>query len=241
MKKQSYFQGGGGANEPTPKKKKYKSEPKLVDQPRFKEPFFRNYDLYDTEGVDGKAEHGPGSGLYQNMSDYKSVEDFLKHKRKRNSDKYKADDSVQTDDGNIKKTKSARRLALLQCFIKSAIDFPIDEQISNPILGESGTYSDSVPIGGNLDEYLPLSDFEGKDPTQLNFGRDYTEYTEPKNPADIESIINNFLNSKEVNLYGLPDGISPPSDLDADKTLSTRDSAYSATDSGNTLYEKMWI
>jgi hypothetical protein len=241
MKKEAYFQGGGGVNEPTPKKKKYKSEPKLVDQPRFKEPFFRNYDLYETEGVDGKAEHGPGAGLYQHMSDYKSVADFLKKKRERNSDKYKADDSVQEDDGKINKTKSARRKALLAHFIKNAIDFPVDDQISNPILGESGAYSDSVPIGGMLDEYLSLDDFEGKSPDKLDFGRDYTEYTEPKKPVDIESIINKFLTPQENGLYGLPDGISPPSDLDADVTISNRDSAYGTTDSGNTLYDKMWI
>jgi hypothetical protein len=130
---------------------------------------------------------------------------------------------------------------LLNRIIKKAIDFPIDEQISNPILGDSGSYSDSVPIGGMLDEYLPLPDFEGKSSDQLDFGRDYTEYTEPKHPVDIESIINKFLNPKEPSLYGLPDGISPPSDLDADVTISNRDSSYGTTDSGNTLYDKMWI
>lgn len=236
MKKYTYFQGGGDVNEPTPKKKKYKSDAKLIDQPRFKEPFFTNYDLYETEGVDGKSKHSPGVGFYQNLNDYKSVQDFLKKKRKRNHDKYKADDSIQENN-----TKSARRIKLLSLIIKQAIDFPIDEQITNPILGDSGTYSDSVPIGGLLDEYLPWDDFEGKSPDELNFGRDYTEYTEPKYPIDIESIINKFLNGKEISLYGLPDGITPVSDLDADVSISNRNSDYGTTDSGNTLYNQIWI
>lgn len=235
MKKQSYFQGGGGVNEPEPKKKKYKSEPKLVDQPRFKEPFFRNYDLYETEGVDGKAKQGPGTGLYQHMNDYKSVGDFLKKKRKERADKSKVDDSVQEDDGTIKKTKTARRRALLEYFFKKAIDFPIDDQIANPILGDSGTYSDSVPIGGMLDKFLPENDFEGKSPDQLDFGGNYDE----PEISNIDSIINKFLNPKENSLYGLPDGITPPSDLDADKTISNRNSDYGTTDSGNTLYDKI--
>ncbi len=37
---------------------------------------YQNYDLYDTGGP------GPGKGLYQNMSEYKSVDDFRKKKRK---------------------------------------------------------------------------------------------------------------------------------------------------------------
>src|ERR1700690_127738 len=149
--KKSYFQG---TEEPTPKKKKYKSEKATTVQTRFKEPLYKNYDLYETEGVDGKAKQGPGAGLYQNLDKYKSVSDFLKKKRKK---------------------KAARRRALLSILIKQRIVFPIDDQISDPFLGDSGTYSDSVPIGGQLDEYLPLNDFEGKDPTPLDFGRDYTE------------------------------------------------------------------
>jgi hypothetical protein len=59
LNKNGYFQGGGGVNQPEPKKKKYKSDPAIVVQPRFKEPFYRNYDLYNTPG-----EHSPGAGWH---------------------------------------------------------------------------------------------------------------------------------------------------------------------------------
>lgn len=114
--KKGYFQGGGGVNEPTPKKKKYKSDPALVNQPRFKEPFYRNYDLYNTPG-----EHSPGAG-YHDMEKYKSVQEFLKAKRKKLKDKYKADDSWQQDNG--KRTKEnpniKARAAVFEEIIKTA-------------------------------------------------------------------------------------------------------------------------
>lgn len=72
----SYFQGGGGENEPTPKKKKYKDEPVDQNLTKARGVFFQNYDLYDTGGP------SPGTGLYQHMNEYDSVEDFRKKKRK---------------------------------------------------------------------------------------------------------------------------------------------------------------
>lgn len=245
LQKDAYFQGGGGVNKPTPKKKKYKSERAIVVQPRFKEPLFKNYDLYETEGVDGPAKHGPGTGLYQNMDKYDSVEDFVKQKRKRNKDKYKADDSYIEDDGSITKSekksnKIARRMMLLSVLTKTAIDFPIDDQIgSTPILGDSGSYTYSIPIGGQLDEYLTMPDFEGKGPEELSHGRDYTEDgDEDKKINIIQSLLTELegkLNPTEPSLYGLPDGISPKEDLDAP---NDEDPDYGTTDSGNTLYSK---
>lgn len=52
--------------------------------------FYKNYDLYDTEGVDGPAKQGPGAGLYQNMEKYKSVADFRKKKRRKKIKKRQA-------------------------------------------------------------------------------------------------------------------------------------------------------
>jgi len=248
--KQAYFQGGGGVNKPTPKKKKYKSERAIVVQPRFKEPLFKNYDLYEVEGVDGPAKHGPGAGFYQNMDKYKSVSDFLSKKRKRNKHKYKSDDSYIEDDGSItkgqkKNNKMARRMMLLSSLVKTAIDFPIDDQInSSPILGDSGAYGNSIPIGGQLDEYLTMPDFERKSPDKLDFGRDYdSEEGEAAidNINALQSLLDELigtLNPREPDLYGLPDGISPKEDLDAP---NDEDPEYGTTDSGNTLYDKMWI
>lgn len=250
----AYFQGGGGANQPTPKKKKYKSDRAIVVQPRFKEPLFDNYDLYETEGVDGPAKHGPGAGFYQNMDKYKSVGDFINKKRKRNKSKYKSDDSYIEDNGSITKAekrsnKIARRMMLLislaeNSIAKTAIDFPIDDQIgSEPILGNSGTYADSIPIGGQLDEYLTMPDFEGKGPEKLNHGRDYVDDEEAGDEkfTEMESLLAELegtINPAEPSLYGLPDGILPKEDLDAP---SDPDPDYGTTDSGNTFYSNMWI
>jgi hypothetical protein len=140
--KYSYY---NGTEEPKPKQKQYKSDPAIVVQPRFKEPLFHNYDLYETDGVDGKAKHSPGTGLYQNMDKYDSVSDFRKSK-KHLRDKYKADDSWIHDDGSIKKRKNARRLALLSLINKFAIDFVTDDEIDSTIDEENGFN----PIGGLL-------------------------------------------------------------------------------------------
>jgi hypothetical protein len=236
MNKKSYFQG---TEEPTPKKKKYESEPRIVDQPRFVEPFYRNYDVYETEGVDGPAKHGPGAG-WHDMGKYKSIKEFLAEKRKKLKDKYKADDSWVQDSGKLTKKdpKMQARASLLSRFVKIAIDFPIDDQINDPILGNSGTYSDSVPIGGQLDEYLTEPDFEGKSADQLDFGRDYAE-SEKTGPVNVDKLIEKYLNPKETDLYGLPDGIDPEEDLDADKTVNNSNPEYGTTDSGNTLYDKI--
>jgi len=270
--KKAYFQGGGSVNEPTPKKKKYKSDPALVVQPRFKEPFYRNYDLYDIPGF----EHvGPGAG-WHHMDKFKSIKDFLKEKRKKMKDKYKPDDSWQMDDGSrTKKNPGIKaRAVIFNRIIKNAdhmmppkehgtsiydwknspyqgtpkkpkrhdcndIDFPIDDQIeSGPILGDSGSYSDSVPIGGQLDEYLTEPDFEGKSPDQLNFGHDYVEDEHADKELDLDVLFQKYLQPAEPSLYGLPDGISPPEDLDAPNDENPQ---YGETNSGNTLYDKMSI
>lgn len=118
--KVAYFQGGGGVNEPEPKKKKYKSDPAIVVQPRFKEPFYRNYDIYEIPGF----EHiGPGAG-WHSMQNYKSVQDFLQARRERLSPRYVADDSWQVDSGKrVKKNPDIQaRATLLSRIIKTAGD-----------------------------------------------------------------------------------------------------------------------
>ena len=118
VNKKAYFQGGGGVNEPTPGKKKYKSDPALVVQPRFKEPFYRNYDLYTIPGME---EVGPGTG-WHGLQNYKSVQDFLKDRRKRLQPRYVADDSWQIDSGErVKKNPDKKaRMTILERIIKQA-------------------------------------------------------------------------------------------------------------------------
>lgn len=279
--KNAYFQGGGGINEPTPGKKKYKSDKAIVVQPRFKEPFYRNYDLYDAPGVDGKEpKHGPGAG-WHSMQKYKSVQEFLAARRKKMKDKYKADDSYIEDTAENFKERANKmkiRAAIFSKIIKTAgpnydlgqgvydnmdkydsiedfrknkpkipgalrdvnhIDFPIDDQIkSDPIPGENSSYSNSVGIGGQLDEYLPQNDFEGKSPDQLDFGRDYTK--DSGRNVDFDKLMNKYMNPSEADLMGLPDGIDPNSDLDAENTINTENPYQGITDMGEQMYEDKW-
>ena len=224
MLKKSYFQG---TENPTPKKKKYKSDPAVPARARFTEPLYKNYDLYDVPG-----KHGPGSG-YHSLLKYKSVSDFLKAKRKKLKDKYKSKDSYKK-----------ARMEIFDTILKKGIDFYVDTQIKSlPFLGDSGTYSDSTGIGGNLDEYLPRNDFEGKSPDKLNFGRDYVEYVSVLDlPDDIlELLMRKYLLMQEPSLYGMPDGIKPKEDLDADKTINHINPEYGRTDLGNMTYKNMWI
>ncbi len=217
--KLSYFQGGGGVNEPTPKEEKYKSEKIDHIKTRFDEPFYKNYDLYDVKG-----KHGPGAGWHE-MQNYKSVSDFLKEKRKKLKNKYKNKDKIKA------------RAEHFYNIIKSAIDFPIDDQIT-PINDGEDSYPYAVGFGGLLDEYLPGNDLEEKRPDQLNFGRDYSD-------QNIDAVMSDLLHNKnfveEPDLYGLPDGIEPEEDLDADKTINIENPESGKTDSGNTIYNKMWI
>lgn len=239
--KVAYFQGGGGkdgVNTPTPKKKKYKSDPAIVNQPRFKEPFFRNYDLYDTPG-----EHSPGAG-YHSLQKYKSVSEFLAAKRKKLKDKYKADDSWILDSGEITKSNpdnKKARAALLNRIIKTAIDFPIDDQIEPELAGPSvsdNSVGQANLIGGYLDKYLPEDDFEGKPPTALDFGRDYVGDKEPKKGLkieDIEKLLDQYLSH---GTFGLPDGVDMP---DGDLTDPTDlNPEYGTLGPESLMYEDKW-
>lgn len=171
----SYFQGGGGVNEPTPKKTKYNPEKSQSIKVRFKDPFYKNYDLYDIPG-----KHGPGTG-YHELMQYDSIKDFLDKKRKKLKNKYKE--------------KIKARYNLFSKLIKIAVDFPLDDQINNSILNEDNSSQTMLSGILNVDEIQPKNDFTVKSPK---------EDTKKTNTSD-------FL--------GLPDGIDPDEDLDADKTI----------------------
>jgi hypothetical protein len=250
IKKKAYFQGGGGENNPTPKKKKYKSDTKIVDQPRFEEPFYKNYDLYEVPG-----KHGPGAG-HSSMHKYKTVQEFLEAKRKKLKNKYKANDQYQHDDGTI--TNKANLIANL---LKSGgpnydlgaglydnldkyesvsdfrdnnnIDFPLDEY-SNPDI-EAGVehtlMEESNLIGGQTDQYTPDVDFEGKDPTALDYGRDYIGDAKSDN-TNIEKIMDKYSPNK---LYGLPDGVDLQDDELGDPTNINPE--YTASDPHTLIYD----
>jgi len=107
--------------------------------------FYKNYDLYETEGVDGPAKQGPGAGFYQNMNKYKSVSDFIKKKRKRKGRK--------------------RKLALLAIACDcNNLDFPTDQ--INSIL----PFDSIMPIG-MFDNMTPQpTDEDGHTVNKLYYG-----------------------------------------------------------------------
>lgn len=201
----------------TEKPKKYKIEKTEPVTSRFEEPFFKNYDLYNVPG-----KHSPGAG-WNEILEYKSVKDFLNKRRKKIKNK------------SNKKIKA--RIHTLNQIVKNGIDFSLDQYVT-PILGDAGAYVNSVPIGGRGDYYFALNDFEGKRPEQLNFGRDYVEDQEPSPYLKGLALI--LLEPKEPDLL-FPNGFDPEEDLDADKTITDINPAYEVTDSGNTLYNKMWF
>lgn len=118
--KKAYFNGGGGVNEPTPKKTKYKPEPAILVQPRFEEPLYYNYDLYNVEGINGPAKYGPGAG-WHHMHEYKSIKEYLQHQRQRLKGKYVADDMWITEENRKKRVEMMSvRAALLSRIAKTA-------------------------------------------------------------------------------------------------------------------------
>lgn len=241
--KNAYFQGGGGPNEPTPKKKKYKSDKAIVVQPRFEEPFYRNYDLYDVGG-----KHSPGTGAYR-MDKHKSIKEFIKEKRKKNKDKYKADDQwIEDSNREERVSRMKTRARLLSNLVKVAIDFPIDDQInSTPIDAVSeqyDSYDDAAIIGGRTSKYFSLPDFEGKSSEKLNIGRDYTDRHKSEHDEEVIALLNKFLHKyfspKETELFSLINGFEPDQEVNVSKKINPMVPEYGTTDSGNTIYTKMW-
>jgi len=155
--KTSYFQGGGGVNEPTPKKPKYKKEPVKKDVTKARGLLFKNYDLYETEGVNGPGKvKTPGKGLYQNMDKYKSVSDFRKKKRKA--------------------PMLYRKMALLTAIAEPESVKDKEYEDSNNI--DANEDVTPIPISpaevapiGMLDGIYPQEDLDGKPVSNLYYGR----------------------------------------------------------------------
>jgi len=258
--KKAYYQG---TESPKPKKQQYKPEKAVVVQPRFKEPLYKNYDLYETEGVSGPPKHGPGGGLYQNMEKYKSVSDFFEQKRERNKRKYKSDDKKTR---SRKKKMAKRRIQFLAAITKTAIDFPSDG-VFNLIddVENDNPLHDAAPIGGlRGGEYVPSPDRKGGLAHSLDFERydenpdrlpEETEqdiYTSPEDDeygkvgeepvgSTEEENVEENINPAEPSIYGLPDGILPKEDLDAVNHVNNTNPYYGTLNNENETYKNMWI
>lgn len=276
--KKAYFQGGEKSHEEAKTKRPYKAEPALVMQPRFKEPLYRNYDIYEVDGVDGKAKHGPGEGWHA-MQNYKSVAEFLKDRRERSKKKYHAEDLWKQDDGSLTKHPKASKARMeFLSIIKNAnnnshdhftcegcghrcrckeggknivkscqfckigtidtnnIDFPIDDQIkSSPIIEDSGSVGNANLTGGNLDEYLPEEDFEGKLPSDLEYGYDTQNSGKKDKLYHIDQLLNKYLDYGENSpLYGLSDGLPEQEEFE-----DIIDPSSGKTESGTDIYSKI--
>lgn len=144
--------------------------------------FYRNYDLYETEGVDGPAKQGPGTGFYQNMHKYKSISDFRKKKRKEKARK--------------------KKLALLRIACDcNLIDFPSDT-IQNTI-----PFDGVTPIS-MLDSMNPLpTDGEGHTVNKVYYGNKDNPDPIKFNPLGVEDgnerAVNEEPEETKNNYYGV--------------------------------------
>ncbi len=178
----AYFQGGGGVNEPTPGKKKYKSDPALVVQPRFKEPFYRNYDLYTIPGMENV---GPGTG-WTGLQNYKDVKEFLKDRRERLKPRYVSDDSWQIDSGKrVKNPNITARAALLNRMVKVAKEHDCEETDEND--GPNFDYGDGAYTAMSEGKKMKtITDAPHKSPGAF-FAADHENEELDKNKSDDEN------------------------------------------------------
>jgi hypothetical protein len=186
---------------------------KNMDQLKNKPLFYSNYDL--------------GSG-WSGMQQFKSIKDFLKRRRK----KHLINTGGSIADADVNK---CARLNLINRVIKLSkldcnnLDFALDSQIT-PILNESNSYTNSVYWGSLYDNILPLNDFEGKSPDQLNFGNDYAD---PLNSKMHNQVLEDKINPAEPPIYGLQDGIIRQEDLDG---IENKNPWYGILDLGPSIY-----
>lgn len=135
--------------------------------------FFKNYDYIEDPT-------GPGEGLFQNMHKYKSVKDFLNKKRKRN--------------------KKARKHIL--SMIKLGIDFVADDYSSPDNYNFFDSEINNYLPSGQTDYANSNYDFEDKNISELNFGRDYTN-----DSVKINKLLDQLLTPAEAPEYGISDGV----------------------------------
>jgi hypothetical protein len=115
----------------------------------------------------------------------------------------------------------------------------IDDQVSI-ISSEEG-----VLPGSEMGERLPLpeNDLAGRSPESLNFGRDHDDEVKPArglHDDNLQKLFNKYLTPSETDLFGLPDGIDPNSDLDAERTMDVEEPYTGTSDIGTNMYDDKW-
>jgi hypothetical protein len=193
-----------------------------------------------------------GTGLYENLDKYDSVEDFREHKPESRG-AFFADDNEDhmmppkehgTSIYDWKNSPYQGTPKAPKKHDSNNIDFPIDERVS-PIEGDSGSpYVDSIPISYQ-ENYTAEPDQDGKSEEALDFGEDLTNdeapvgRASPDSDIDLDKLEEKYLTPAETEIYGLPDGVEPEA-KDADQTISTENPDYGITDSGRQMYEDKW-
>ncbi len=159
FEKKAYFQGASGKEA---EKKKKKDKPYDPTDTMARGVLFKNYDLYEVEPTD----LGPGTGFYQNMDKYKSVDDFRKAKKKR------------------KERLIEKRKAFFKCIELTASKKTEDD---NDLVDPTELTTTSIPFSpaevspiGMYDGIYPKEDLEGKPVTNLYYGRVETHYADDK-------------------------------------------------------------
>jgi hypothetical protein len=236
--KKAYFQGGGGVNQPEPKKKKYKVEPKILDQARFKEPFYHNYDAYEVEGVSGEPKLGPGAG-WHHMDKYDSIADFLKDKRKHMKNKYVAEDFYVEDNSKnykerVKKMKT--RASIFNKIVKIALDFQLDEYSSPETYSGDGGLVGANIVGG-LSSRTPENDPDNKSKDALNFAQNLDDGSDPENLNNIEEMFA-ILQPSSHGTFGLPDGVDMPDEDLMPNNISNPN--FGIQESESVMFEDKW-
>lgn len=169
---------------------------------------FRNYDLYDTGGEDS-----PGSGLFQNLDKYKSVEEFRKAKRKRNRNKRK------------------RKLKLAG-FISTA-DFPLDNQNISLIQDSNRDRSMDSFLSGINSGYERVVEPSANIPNPTDPWI-YNRINNESSNGSMEEKIEKIFNPAEPGLFGEnPPEIQPNEDQDHPYQINPY---YGNTNSGNLSY-----
>jgi hypothetical protein len=196
------------------------------------------------DNIMGSTEHGQSIYSWKN-SPYQGTPGAKNKKKDSNDIDFPIDDQVnrqdqmiypEVDEYQIRREKGDR------------YQFPSDGSPLDP--GELNISMTTPQIAGEH-SYLPEPDFEGKSDngSSLNFGRDYTEETLPGRGSDIDSdddkeidldqLEAQYLESSEVGLFGLPDGVDPEGH-DSDGLQRVEQPYTGTSDIGTQPYEDKW-
>lgn len=180
MDKKSYYQGTKNP------KDKPKADKALVIYPgRFEEPFYQNYDLYDTP--EGDRGVGPGTGHMSGRKKFKSVKEFIEDKRKRMKNRYVAKDVYRADD-KVQKAADLISNKLIKEAQYLGKDYSVDE---------SGRFIPGQGFSQSLDKAGPAYALIGGSPLEFGYTQEYFS-KENNNPKPYSILDENFAKARKA-------------------------------------------